>query len=370
MNERTSGQLEREADEIRAGIAETAEALQDKMSPGKMVDEFVTYMKDSDGTLALDNLRRQVRDNPMALAVIGSGLAWLMMGSGPSRSSSSGYSRGRSYDRDDHDDAYARPTGASTGPTTTSQFSTTGSTGPATPYDVTSGHRSGTTTGSGDDTSSGYADRARGAAGAATDRARGAAGAATDRVRSTAGGVADRARSMGAGASDRAHDAAERARRMGAGASDRAHDAADDFRDMADRGRRSVMDALDREPLVLGAIGLAVGAAIGAMLPNTRFEDETFGETRDSLKQDAEHAMDRAAEKARNVAGEAVEAAKTASHEENLVVEGKPITERVGNVAKAAASAGKEAGDREMKSAEAETRTTGTGSAPKTDFRS
>ena len=50
--------------------------------PGKMVDEFMAYMKNSDGTLALDNLRRQARENPMALAMIGSGFAWLMFGGG------------------------------------------------------------------------------------------------------------------------------------------------------------------------------------------------------------------------------------------------------------------------------------------------
>src|SRR5690606_18692528 len=32
----------------------------------------------------LNNFKHQVRDNPLALAVIGGGLAWLMMGSGPS----------------------------------------------------------------------------------------------------------------------------------------------------------------------------------------------------------------------------------------------------------------------------------------------
>ena len=64
-----------------------------------------------------------------------------------------------------------------------------------------------------------------------------------------------------------------------------------------------------------GAIGVAVGAALGAMLPNTRFEDATFGKTRDALLHDAEKAVDHAAEAARKIGGEALEAAKSASQD-------------------------------------------------------
>ena len=40
---------------------------------------------------------------------------------------------------------------------------------------------------------------------------------------------------------------------------------------------------IDEQPLVLGAIGLAVGAAIGGLLPSTRREAELLGGTRDQL---------------------------------------------------------------------------------------
>jgi hypothetical protein len=131
-------------------------------------------------------------------------------------------------------------------------------------------------------------------------------------------------------------------------AADRGHSAVDDVRDVAQRGRRSIMDALDREPLVLGAIGVAVGAALGAMLPGTRFEDATFGETRDSLLRDAEKAVDHAAEAARKVGAEAFEAAKSASEDAGLTIEGKGVAERIGEVANAALSAGKDAVEREI----------------------
>jgi hypothetical protein len=305
MTEQNSGQLEQEAEQIRAGIAHTAEALQDRMSPGKLIDEFMTYMKDSDGTLALDNLGRQARDNPMALAMIGSGFAWLAFGSGPDRAAS-----GR------HD---------------TSAYRTNR-------YPMASAGAYG---------SQSDADHEGGGLAAAASAVGDAAGGVAARV----SGLADRAKDAVAGTADQVRDAAtdasDRARRMRHDASDRGHAAADSVRDMADRGRRSMLDALDREPLVLGAIGVAVGAALGAMLPGTRFENEAFGNTREALMRDAEEAVDRAAESARKVGGEALEAAKSASKDEGLIVEGKPVTERLGDVAKAAVSAGEDAVERE-----------------------
>lgn len=320
MTDQNTDQLEQDAEKIRAGIAETTEAIQDRMSPGKMIDEFMTYMKDSDGKLALDNLSKQARDNPMALAMIGSGFAWLAFGSGSERSAPSSRTSTTAYSYSTGNYPPPSPSGSRM----------QGDAG----QDTGGGRLSGAASAVGDK-ASGMSSKASGLA----DQAKGAAGHTADRVR------------------DAAADASDRARRMRHDAADRGYAAADNARDMADRGRRSAMEALDREPLVLGAIGVAVGAALGAMLPSTRFEDETFGETREALMRDAEKAVDRAAESARKVGGEALETAKTASKDEGLVDEEKPVTERVGNVAKAALSAGEDAAERETKKAKQETST-------------
>jgi hypothetical protein len=44
-----------------------------------------------------------------------------------------------------------------------------------------------------------------------------------------------------------------------------------------------VRERVEDDPLVLGALGIALGAALGAGLPRTRAEDELFGEKRDEL---------------------------------------------------------------------------------------
>ena len=77
-----AAELEREAEAARARLSDTADQIRARMSPGQMMDEVLNQFRGGDGSQMLANLRGQARDNPMALALVGSGLAWLMMGSG------------------------------------------------------------------------------------------------------------------------------------------------------------------------------------------------------------------------------------------------------------------------------------------------
>src|SRR3546814_14359909 len=52
------------------------------MSVGQIVDEVSRYVKDGQGADMARNFGRQVRDNPLALALVGAGMAWLMVGQG------------------------------------------------------------------------------------------------------------------------------------------------------------------------------------------------------------------------------------------------------------------------------------------------
>ena len=77
-----AAELEREAEAARARLSDTADQIRAKMSPGQMMDEVLNQFRGGEGSEMFANLRDQARDNPMALALVGSGLAWLMMGSG------------------------------------------------------------------------------------------------------------------------------------------------------------------------------------------------------------------------------------------------------------------------------------------------
>lgn len=79
---------------------------------------------------------------------------------------------------------------------------------------------------------------------------------------------------------------------------------------------------LREQPLVVGAIGLAVGAVLGALLPLTRRENELMGETRDQLleqaKEKGQETLEQATETAKSVAAAAAEAAKSEAEKHSL----------------------------------------------------
>ena len=83
--ESQSEQFEREAEETRWQLAGTFEELRDRMTPGRVVDQVVGYTRDGPAAEFLHNLKREVRENPMPLVLIGIGIAWLMLASSRTR---------------------------------------------------------------------------------------------------------------------------------------------------------------------------------------------------------------------------------------------------------------------------------------------
>jgi hypothetical protein len=85
--------------------------------------------------------------------------------------------------------------------------------------------------------------------------------------------------------------------------------------DGANRVADQISDTFQRHPLVLGSIGVMAGALIAAMLPMTRVEDEWFGDTRDALWHRAQEAGEQAFTQVRDAATRAVDAATDAATE-------------------------------------------------------
>jgi hypothetical protein len=73
-------------------------------------------------------------------------------------------------------------------------------------------------------------------------------------------------------------------------------------------------EVFERQPLLLGAVGIAVGAGIGASLPSSTVENDLFGATADSVKAQASEIFD--AQKAN--AGKVVDTIKDAAEAEGL----------------------------------------------------
>ena len=76
-----SVRLEREADEVRWQLSGTLEELRGRMTPGRVVDQVIDYTRDSSAAEFLSNLRREARENPLPLVLIGIGIAWLLVAS-------------------------------------------------------------------------------------------------------------------------------------------------------------------------------------------------------------------------------------------------------------------------------------------------
>jgi ElaB/YqjD/DUF883 family membrane-anchored ribosome-binding protein len=79
-------------------------------------------------------------------------------------------------------------------------------------------------------------------------------------------------------------------------------------REMGERSRTG-LEYIHEHPLLLGAIGIAVGSIIGAALPPTRKEDQLFGEKRDEALQQAKEFGKEQAERGRTLAKSSLQSA-------------------------------------------------------------
>jgi len=78
----SSAQLEREAERRRAELSATLDELRSRITPGQLVDQTLDYARDGNIGEFVRNLGRDARDNPLPLALIGAGIAWLMIANG------------------------------------------------------------------------------------------------------------------------------------------------------------------------------------------------------------------------------------------------------------------------------------------------
>ncbi|NKC31054.1 DUF3618 domain-containing protein [Falsiroseomonas selenitidurans] len=288
---RSSAEIEHEVEETRAGLTDTLEQLRDRASPGQLFEQALDYARGSGGVEFTRNLGAQVRDNPLPLLLIGAGIGWLMLGGQPRTRQAMAYG-------DDWDDGHGgdrssrRPGGLRERAGAHAQ-----ATGSAAGHVAQSARQ-------------GLGDAAH-RAGDAAHRGAAAAGSAYRSAAAAAG-------SAGEAVSDRARDWGEGARQAGAHASAYAADMAEASRHRLEDWSEQAGDGLDwvrDQPLVLGGIGLALGAALGAMLPRTDTEDRLMGETRDDLTDRARAAATEGYAKARESLGERGDSAAGAAED-------------------------------------------------------
>src|SRR5215469_978689 len=72
--------LEHETEQTRSQIASTLDELRACMTPGQVFNRIAHRVGDAGGAAFVANLKRQTINNPVPVALIGAGLAWLMLG--------------------------------------------------------------------------------------------------------------------------------------------------------------------------------------------------------------------------------------------------------------------------------------------------
>ncbi|GAB5376099.1 MAG: hypothetical protein AcusKO_25610 [Acuticoccus sp.] len=87
MSERSSAEVEQEIIAKRQAVEDTLEALRAKFSTGQLLNSVARSFTSGGGQggEVMANLARQVRDNPLPLALAGASLAWLLIGQGVRR---------------------------------------------------------------------------------------------------------------------------------------------------------------------------------------------------------------------------------------------------------------------------------------------
>jgi ElaB/YqjD/DUF883 family membrane-anchored ribosome-binding protein len=225
--------IESEIAHTRAEVSSTIDAIQRKLTPGQLMDQAVDYFRTSAPADFGANLSRSIRDNPIPVALVGVGIAWLMM--------SGQAGRGRQHSQSEQ---YA---GMNPGALT------------------------------------------EGSAESGVNRAASAAADAGRKVKDTMSEMTSRAGDMMTSARERISATAGDTRMRVSELSART-------REQMYRTRGTLTHVLEEQPLVVGAIGLAVGAVLGASLPSTRREDELMGGTRDDMMHSARDAVGEQAE--------------------------------------------------------------------------
>jgi ElaB/YqjD/DUF883 family membrane-anchored ribosome-binding protein len=323
---RTPEAIERDIEQTRSQMADTLDDLQRRLSPGQLMDRALGYLEEKSGDIGSD-LVATVKQNPIPITLVGIGVAWLaMVGLGrSSKHASTAHSHsagGFSMHREDYETPTTRGGYAAGGQTSTELHGPEhtlgekafterrlGSDRRISSFAGGTGYR---VTGEGAGPGSGTTERRQGERRTAPvlgqgmgeqHLASGMGSQARETVRETAGTVREKAgevqHKLGGAMHETVETVREKAGEMQHKASEAlgqvrhktaelSHQAGDRARELSHKAQEQISYLAHEQPLVLAALGIAVGAAIGASLPRTRPENELMGGARDELMQRAE----------------------------------------------------------------------------------
>lgn len=264
--QRNSEEIERDINQSRERLDSTLHKIEERFSPQQLLNTSYEYLRHGGTNEFVSNLGTTIKQNPLPFLLTSAGIGWLMLAQ-------------RNPNEARHQQRYA---------SAIDQRFYSG--------EQHASHTSGTAHAYG--TPAGMAGE-------------------TEHHANSESRVSEMARK----AKDSAHHLSEKAHHMGDSmretTSHLQHGAHDSLHSMGHRARQTEKQASDfiqEHLLVVGALGFALGAALGGIFPATKKEDEYFGEYRDRALHKAAQTGQEQMDKAQHNLHEKVEAYK-ASHQ-------------------------------------------------------
>lgn len=319
---RNPDEIESDIYQTRSHLDDTLHEIEQRFSPQQLMNTTMDYIRQGGANDFMTNLGRTVKQNPLPIMLTGVGLGWLML-SQRKPSSGSDY-RSSSYD---------------TGYPTTSSPAASASI-PATSHTPPTSQSTATTRAATTATGAGTTSTGAGPAsvGASTTSSPTTSSPATPHVSSPAdphvsGDTSGHGNDQGrmAAMKGKAQKMTGKAQEMTGKLKGRAQHMGDNMRNRTSQAQGSSQSAMRNmsyraqgmgeqtthfiqdHPLVAGALGVAIGAAIGSLIPSTRVENERLGEYRDKAMHKAAEAGQQQADRAQAKVHEKAEEAKSNS---------------------------------------------------------
>ncbi len=266
---RTADDIERDIQMERAQMTDSINTLQQKFSVETIVGDLGSMLRTQGGDLGRV-VAQTVGRNPAAVVMVGVGLAWLVLGQNRGAATATSDDQWRDQARKTTPRAPYQGWDSRTGPL--------GSQNPGDPVERDQ-YWYGTDK---------VANRASGAGNSMMATVQDAAHAVGDAMSDAADSVGQSASDLTARLSHGLEDFTEEARSRIVAARRAAHDARVASANAMKDSAQMATSFFDHQPLVVAALAMAAGAAMGGILPHSKLEDDTMGDSSNQLFADAQ----------------------------------------------------------------------------------
>ncbi|EHJ93528.1 DUF3618 domain-containing protein [Vreelandella boliviensis] len=293
--QRNSEEIEKDINQSRERLDTTLNEIEERFSPQQLLNTSYEYLRHGGANEFMANLGTTIKQNPLPFLVTTAGLGWMML-------SQRQPNRGQHQFASDTDQRfYTGGQYSSNTPSNTS--SAPGSVG----IPVHEG------------THPNAAMHAQPAGAGGTEHSSDGQG----RMSEMSHKAKDSAQHLGQKAKQTAQQWGDKAHHLGDNMRDSTshlqHGAHDNLHTMGQRARQAESQASDfiqEHPLVVGALGFALGAALGGIFPATKKEDEYMGEYRDRVLHKAAETGQEQMDKAQHSIHEKAESYKGESQQD------------------------------------------------------